>query len=75
MLDQLLGKLQGCYKSVVVWFNGLALSFVSLFELFHESLPELSQYVPDNLYKKLGLTIIVGNLLLRFKTSKSLQDK
>jgi hypothetical protein len=71
----MLDKLKGCYKSVVIWFNGLALSFVSLFDLFHESLPELSQYVPDNIYKKVGLAIIIGNLLLRFKTSKALQDK
>ena len=71
----MLDKMKGCYKSVVIWFNGLALSFVSLFDLFHESLPELSQYVPDNIYKKVGLAIIIGNLLLRFKTSKALQDK
>ena len=71
----MLGKLKGCYKSVVIWFNGLALSFLSLFELFHDSLPELSQYVPDNIYKKVGLAIVVGNLALRFKTSKPLQEK
>lgn len=71
----MLGKLKGCYKSFTIWFNGLALSFLSLFELFHDSLPELSQYVPDNIYKKVGLAIVVGNLALRFKTSKPLQEK
>lgn len=71
----MLDKLKGCYKSMTMWFNGLALSFLSLFELFHDSLPELSQYIPDNMYKKVGLGIVVGNLLLRFKTSKPLQDK
>ena len=71
----MLDKLKGCYKSVTIWFNGLALSFLSLFELFHDSLPELSQYVPDSLYKKIGLAVVLGNIALRFKTSKALQDK
>lgn len=71
----MIDKFKGCYKSFTIWFNGLALSFVSLFDIFHASLPELSQYVPDNVYKKMGLTIVVGNLLLRFKTSKPLQEK
>lgn len=71
----MLDKLKGCYKSLVIWFNGLALSFLSLFELFHQSLPELAQYFPENLYKKVGLGIVVGNLLLRFKTAKPLEDK
>lgn len=75
MLDKLLGKLQGCYKSAVIWFNALTLSLMSLFELFHDSLSELSQYLPTDLYKKVGLVVILVNLALRFKTSKSLQDK
>lgn len=68
-------KLRGCYKSAVIWFNAIALSFLSMFELLHDSLPELSQYIPDNIYKKVGLAVVLGNLMLRFKTSKALQDK
>ena len=71
----MLDKIKGSYKSVTIWFNGLALSFVSLFDLFHDSLPELSQFIPDNIYKKVGLGIVIGNILLRFKTSKPLQEK
>lgn len=71
----MLDKLKGCYKSVVIWFNGLALSFLSLFELFHDALPELSNYIGTDVYKKVGLGIVVGNLLLRFKTAKPLEEK
>lgn len=75
MLDKLLSKLQGCYKSVVIWFNGLALSLLSLFEMFHDSMSELMPFLSANMYKTVGLAIIIGNIVLRFKTSKPLQDK
>lgn len=71
----MLGKLKGSYKSLVIWFNGAALSLMGLLDLFHDSLSELSQYLPDNLYKKIGLTVVVANILLRFKTSKGLENK
>lgn len=71
----MLEKLKGCYKSVVIWFNGLALSFLSLFEMFHDSLSELMPFMSANAYKIIGLTIILGNIALRFKTSKPLQEK
>lgn len=71
----MLEKLKGCYKSFVIWFNAITLSGMALLELFHDSLSELSQYIPDNLYKKIGLTVLIANIMLRFKTSKGLDEK
>lgn len=71
----MLDKLKGCYKSVVIWFNAFALSLLSVFEMFHDSLSELMPFMSANAYKVLGLAIILGNIALRFKTSKPLQEK
>lgn len=71
----MLAKLKNSYKSVVVWFNGMGLSLLYFWDQIHDSLPELQQYVPDNVYKKIGLTLLIGNLVLRFKTGKPLEEK
>lgn len=71
----MLDKLKGAYKSVVIWFNGITLSLMSLFELFHESMPELSQYIPDNVYRVVGAVVLVVNIALRFKTRTGLENK
>ena len=68
-------KLKGCWKSVTIWFNSLALACLPLFDLAHEYLPEIGQYLTPNMMKVVGVVIIVGNIVLRFKTNKSLADK
>jgi len=68
-------KLKKSYKSTVIWFNGILLSIIGLLDLFHSSLGEISQYVPDSLYKKIGLIVLIANILLRFKTDKGLENK
>jgi hypothetical protein len=37
--------------------------------------PELQSYLPDNVYKWVGIAVVVLNLALRFKTNSDLAAK
>lgn len=65
---QLKKKIAKAHKSATNWFNvtGAALLTVMLAE------PTLINFLNDN---ELSWIIIVGNIALRFKTSKDLSDK
>lgn len=67
--------LNGARKSWVIWFNTLGFTLVELVTYAHDSFQELQPYVPADLYKWLGLVLVLGNLVLRFKTNKSLAEK
>lgn len=69
----LLDKLRGARKSLTIWFNAAAATALGILPMVQDSLPTIQQYVPD--IKWGALVVIVGNILLRFKTSAGLQDK
>lgn len=66
---------RGVKKSLTIWFNGLLLAALPVFELTHDYLPELQTYLPDNVYKWMGIIVVVGNIALRFRTTKPLKEK
>lgn len=66
-------KLLNMWKSWTIWFNGVAAAALGILPMAQDSLPALQQYVPD--IKWAAVSIIVGNVLLRFKTNKPLQEK
>lgn len=68
-------KLKNSWKSLTIWFNGLALSALPLFEMFKDSLPSLGLYLDNDVYKYVGAAVVVGNIILRFKTDKGLHEK
>lgn len=78
-------KVKGALKSKTMWFNSLLLCCLPVFELLRESLnvfeyihaymPELQGYLPDNVYKVMGVVVVVGNVLLRLSTKSALEDK
>lgn len=72
-MNALKAKLANLHKSLTIWFNGLAAAALGILPMLQDSLPSLQQYVPD--IKWGAAAIIVGNVLLRFKTTKGLQDK
>jgi len=71
----MIDKLKGAVHSFTIWFNGILAAVMGALPILLESLPGLQQYVPDNIYKHLMLVALVGNMLLRFKTSKPLNEK
>lgn len=68
-------KLSGAYKSWVIWFNGLLGSLAVAVPAISDALPQLRHYIPDNTYSAITALLVVGNLILRFKTDKPLEDK
>lgn len=75
MVNSFLQKLKGTVKSLTVWFNSIGAAVLIGLPLAQESLPQLAQYIGPDLYKKLMAAVIVGNILLRFRTSKPLEQK
>ena len=67
-MNKLIDQLKQAYKSWTIWFNvtGMALLAIALSE------PLLLKYATENGFVHI---IIIGNVLLRFKTSKGLEQK
>ena len=68
------------WKSFTIWFNGVMLSIVpfadTIIDFANETIPLLQNYITDKQFKtSMIVIVIVGNILLRFKTSKSLAEK
>ena len=72
-------QLRGAMRSVTIWVNGIfALILGSADQItagIHDALPDLSQYLPTNIFKAIGIALIVFNLYQRTRTTKSLTDK
>jgi hypothetical protein len=68
-------KIAGMRKSAVIWVNGLLLAALPVVDYAKDNLPQLADYLSPDLYKRVGLAVVVLNILLRFRTSQSLADK
>ena len=69
------GKLRGLKKSLTAWFNAVSGSIALALPLAEKEFPRLEAYMPDDIYKTLAYTVIIGNFLIRFKTAQDLADK
>ncbi len=65
----------GCSKSLTIWINSIMLAALPTIELIKDSLPQLHEYLTPETYKIVGLTVVVANIVLRFKTTTPLEDK
>lgn len=68
-------RLRNSYKSWTVWFNGVILTVIPVIEYAKDLLPQLQEFLGLEAYKIIGLIILIANILLRFKTNKSLSEK
>jgi hypothetical protein len=71
----IIDKLKGAWRSVTIWFNGLLLASLPLYDAFKDSLPDMQEYLPGDIYKWVGVAVVVVNLALRFKTKTDLAHK
>lgn len=62
------------HRSWTIWFNGIG-GIAALLPMASDQLPQLQDYLPDNFYHYAMVALVVGNILLRFKTTKALADK
>jgi len=74
-MTSFLYKLKRAHKSLTIWLNGVAGALITGLPMLQDSLPALSQYVPDQAFKYAMGLVIVMNIMLRFKTTTSLGDK
>ena len=72
-------KFRGMIKSATIWFNGILLVTVpyvdSLIDAVTSNMPVVSQWLSADMVQNVAVFILVGNIILRFKTTKSLGDK
>ena len=70
----MLAKIKGMYKSWTVWLNGIGILVLQFADSLQSSLPIIKEYIPQQAYSALGFVLAI-NILLRFKTTKSLAEK
>lgn len=67
--------LAGAIKSWTIWFNSVVLALVPIIDILKDSLPQLQEYIDATTYKLIGLAVLLVNIGLRIKTTKSLAEK
>lgn len=74
-MKTIIERLKNSWLSLTMWFNA-SLGTVWLFlpELT-STLPALQEYLDGDSYKKLMLLAIIGNMILRVKTTQDLASK
>lgn len=73
--EYFVGKVKGLKKSATAWFNAIVATIVSGLPFAIDAFPQIKGYVPDNIYSAAWVVLVVGNILLRFKTTKDLAEK
>jgi hypothetical protein len=68
-------KLRGAWRSWTIHFNLWMAALIEGLPLAKQSFPELQPYVPTNVFECGMIVLIVGNMLLRFKTNTCLSAK
>ncbi len=74
-----MNKLKGALRSTTIWVNGVLLAILSfageIVAAAQFYMPELAQYLPADIYRWLGVAIVVFNMYQRTRTKKSLAEK
>lgn len=71
----MIDKLRGAWRSWTIHFNVWLAIVIEFLPMAKDSFPELQPYVPANLFQYGMAVLIIGNLILRFKTNTSLEAK
>lgn len=68
-------KIYGALKSWTVHFNVWIGIIAAVLPVAQEQLPQLQAVIPANIYAVLFNVVLIGNVLLRFRTSLPLEHK
>lgn len=71
----MIDKLKGAFRSWTIHFNIWVMAAIEALPMLQDAFPQLQPYIPANLYQSGLALLVVGNLLLRFRTSTSLAHK
>jgi hypothetical protein len=75
MMTKLKRKLLRAHRSLTIQFNALMASVIGLIPQLVDALPSLQPHLGPEFYKWVAIVVIVGNSLIRARTSKPLEDK
>lgn len=79
MFKNLRVKLANSYKSATIKFNALMtvvlLNADHVVDSLKDNLPMVAQYLTSKVLQVVAIFILIGNIILRFKTNKGLEDK
>lgn len=73
--EYFLGKLRGMKRSLTILFNATVAAVVSVLPLAVDAFPQIKGYIPEDIYAAAWVVLVVGNILIRFKTTQDLADK
>lgn len=72
-------NLRGALRSATIWVNGIFLAAYPFAEDImrgvRDYLPDLQPHLPENVFKAVGLAVVVFNIYQRTRTTKSLAEK
>lgn len=71
----MLDKLRGALRSWTIHFNLWVALLTELLPMAGDSFPQMQPYLPANVFQAGMLILIVGNILLRFRTKIALEAK
>lgn len=75
VLSNIKADLSRAHTSLVIWFNGAVGTAIVILPEAQASFPQLQDYLPADAYRSIMGLLVVGNILLRFKTASALRDK
>ena len=69
------GDVVNAHKSLTIWFNGIMGAAVVALPIAQDNFAQLQDYLPANPYHSMMGAVVVGNIILRFKTNGALAEK
>lgn len=75
VLEKVVRTLDGARRSLTIWFNSVCLAVLPALDYAKDAFPQLQEFVGAETYKLMGLVIVGGNIVLRFRTDRSLGAK
>jgi hypothetical protein len=72
---ELKAKLRGATKSWTIRVNAIIGALLYNSDVIQQYLPQMAPYLPPARYQQLVFTVLMLNMVLRFRTSKPLAEK
>lgn len=70
-----MNHIKNAWKSLTIWFNGVSAMVISGMPMLSDTFPQMQPYMTPQFYQWVGGIVVASNILLRFKTCKSLAEK
>jgi len=75
IISTLVAKTANSYKSFTILFNAAGAAAAGFIPYAQDNIPALQQYLGAHAYQQLTFALLVGNIILRYKTKLPLEQK